>query len=56
MILDPDGDENTITAVWNDDMSKAAWTFETEIPHETFNVCENGELFCVGIVLSVDDL
>lgn len=44
-----------ITAVWHDD-SGPCWTFETDIPHETFNIYEDGELFCVGIVLSVEDL
>lgn len=45
----------TIKAVWHDE-GGPCWTFETDIPHETFNVYEDGELFCVGIVLSVEDL
>ena len=45
----------TIKAVWHDEGSPC-WTFETDIPHETFNIYEGGELFCVGIVLSVEDL
>lgn len=35
------------------------WSFETEIPHETFRIYEDGEdneLFCVGIVFSIYDL
>lgn len=32
------------------------WTYETDIPHETFRVYEDGELFCEGIVFSVEDL
>jgi len=32
------------------------WTFETDIPHETFEVYEDGEVFCVGIVFSMNDL
>lgn len=44
-----------IKAVWHDE-GGPCWTFETDIPHETFNICEDGELFCVGIVLSVEDL
>ena len=43
-----------IEAVWG--KGGVAWTFETDIPHETFNIYEDGELFCVGIVLSVEDL
>ena len=48
--------ENMIEAVWCDDKAKAAWTFKTDIPHETFNIYEDGELFCVGIVFCMDDL
>lgn len=32
------------------------WTYETEIPHETFMIYENGEPLCRGIVFSVEDL
>lgn len=45
----------TIKAVLHDQRNPC-WTFETDIPHETFNIYEDGELFCVGIVFSVDDL
>lgn len=45
----------SIQAVWHD-KGDPCWTFETDIPHETFNIYEDGELFCVGIVLSVEDL
>lgn len=44
----------TIEAVWG--AGGVSWTFETDIPHETFNIYEDGELFCVGIVFSVEDL
>ncbi len=45
----------TVKAVWHDD-GNPCWTFETDILHETFNIYEDGELFCVGIVFSADDL
>jgi len=44
----------TIEAVWG--AGGVSWTFETDIPHETFNIYENGELFCVGIVFRMEDL
>lgn len=51
---------NVIEAVWCDGMNSdgipATWTYKTEIPHEKFNVWEDGELYCVGIVFSVEDL
>lgn len=43
-----------IKAVWCG--GEAAWTFETDIPHETFNIYEDGELFCVGIVFAMEDI
>ena len=45
-----------IDAVWCDPESEAPWSYKTEIPHETFNIYEDGELFCIGIVFSVNDL
>lgn len=32
------------------------WTYETDIPHETFVIYNDGEPYCRGIVFSVDDV
>lgn len=45
----------TIKAVWHDE-SGPCWTFETDIPHETFTILEDGEPWCIGIVFSMEDL
>lgn len=45
-----------IAAVWCGEGRKAAWEYNTEIPHATFRVLDDGELYCVGIVFSVEDL
>lgn len=45
----------SIRAVWNI-TGVAAWTFETQIPHETFRIFDGEELFCIGIVFDVNDL
>ena len=45
-----------IKAVWCPKDSEAAWKYETDIPHATFRVFEDGELYCIGIVFSVEDL
>jgi hypothetical protein len=51
---------NKIKAVWNPkDQSGnvfACWGYETEIPHATFDIMEDGELYCRGIVFSINDL
>lgn len=43
-----------IAAVWCG--GEATWTFETDIPHETFTIFEDGEPFCIGIVFSMEDV
>lgn len=43
-----------INAKWCD--GDIAWTFGTDIPHTTFNIYEDGEIFCRGIVFSLDDV
>ena len=45
----------TIEAVWYN-FGSPCWTYETDIPHETFDIYEDGEIWCVGIVFSVEDL
>ena len=45
---------NCILANWCD--GDIAWTYETEIPHETFNIMDDGEIYCLGIVFCIDDL
>ncbi len=45
----------TIKAVWHD-KGGPCWTFETDIPHETFTIVEDGEPWCIGIVFSMECL
>jgi len=44
----------TIQAIWAPKDEKgevyASWLITTDIPHETFDMMEDGELFCRGIV------
>ena len=35
---------------------EATWEYETDIPHETFDMWDNGELYCKGIVFRVEDM
>lgn len=43
-----------ITANWDKD--GYSWTYSTEIPHATFIIYEDGEPYCKGIVISINDL
>lgn len=45
-----------LTAVWCKEGYDFAWMFETDIPHKTFRILEDGEHYCLGIVFSIDDL
>lgn len=47
---------NRIEAFWFGPDTDVPWTFRTGIPHETFNIYEDGELYCVGIVFRMGDL
>ena len=43
-----------IEAVWGEE--DYSWTYKTDIPHETFDILEDGEKYCRGIVFSLDNL
>lgn len=51
-----------IEALWCDDTSKddygelITWTYETDIPHETFMINDYGESYCRGIVFSIENV
>lgn len=57
-----DGNErdNYIIAIWcnseDDEGNQAVWSYDTDIPHETFKVWEDGELFCIGLVFAIEDI
>ena len=44
----------TIAAVW--DCGGYSWMYTTEIPHETFEILEEGRKYCRGIVFAMEDL
>lgn len=44
----------SIEAMWRDEEGYS-WTYSTNIPHETFEVVEDGSPYCRGIVFSLAD-
>ena len=44
----------TINAEWG--KNGYSWTYKTDIPHATFEIVEDGEKFCRGIVFSLADM
>ena len=45
----------TIVAIWCPDATMS-WAYKTTIPHKTFDVMEDGEVYCRGIVFARDDV
>lgn len=46
----------TIEAIWSKAGNEAAWTYKTDIPHAIFEVLDEGDTYCRGIVFSLSDL
>jgi hypothetical protein len=44
-----------LRAVWAD-TGQPAWTYDVPWPHSTFNVMEDGEVFCRGVVFALSDV
>ena len=44
-----------IEALWAKE-GDYSWTFKTDIPHETFEITEDGEPYCRGIVFALSDV
>jgi hypothetical protein len=47
---------SVVKAAWCPEEPEASWLIETEIPHEKFDIMEDGELFCRGAVFHIDDV
>lgn len=47
----------SVEAKWDEgrdeDGNIIAWTYETSVPHETFDIMEDGEIYCRGIVIKL---
>lgn len=43
-----------IKAVWGED--GYSWQYKTDIPHATFEIYDNGEKYCKGIVFKISEL
>lgn len=53
--------DKCIKAIWcggekDKDGQEITWTYETEIPHETFMIYDGGEPYCRGIVFRIEDV
>ena len=48
-------DARRIESIWCA-TEEYSWTYKTDIPHEEFDVLEEGEKYCKGIVFSLNDV
>lgn len=48
--------ENQVKAQWCPTGFEGSWLITTRLPHATFDVMEDDELYCRGLVFSVNDL
>lgn len=44
----------TVEAVWG--AQDISWTYKTDIPHATFDIMEDGEVYCRGICFRLKDI
>lgn len=44
-----------ITAIWDPEGKDCSWAYETELPHDEFQIYDDGELYCVGIVCDINN-
>ena len=53
-LLEHDDLPDVIYANWCPEDIDCSWAYGTSIPHENFNIYEDGELYCVGIVCDIN--
>ena len=53
-VLEHDGLPSVIYADWCPKDIDCSWAYDTSITHENFNIYEDGELYCVGIVCDIN--
>ena len=46
----------TIKAIWCEKKRDCSWSYKTDIPHTEFKIMEDKEVYCYGIVFSLDNL
>lgn len=48
--------KNIIQAIWDSPNSEWTWSYKTTIQHETFEMYDDGEKYCLGFVFYKKDL
>lgn len=45
-----------ITAVWCPEGKECSWAYETEMPHATYRMYDDDELYCIGIIIDLKEV
>lgn len=45
-----------IEAVWSDEEDKPSWSYKTDIPHAEFKIYDDDELYCIGMVIDLNEV
>lgn len=45
-----------IEAVWDPPKFNCSWIYKTDMPHTEFKIYEDEELYCIGIVIDLNDV
>lgn len=48
-----------IEAIWDEkapDGRECSWHYKTDLPHATFDIMEDGELYCIGMVIDLSEI
>lgn len=53
-------DNHTIKVIWcekdEEGYIRYSWRYETDVPHRTFEIFDEGEPYCLGIIFAMEDL
>lgn len=55
-IIDCDELPKLIEAVWNPLIDNCSWAYKTDMPHSEFRIYEDKDLYCVGIVIDLNEV
>jgi hypothetical protein len=45
--------KNRFSALWSPEELECSWLIKTDLPHVSFNIMEDGELYCRGLIIEV---
>ena len=48
--------KNRFKALWSPEELDCSWLLKTDLPHATFDIYDEGELYCRGLVIEVSSL